>query len=284
MKALLLTVGLALIGSVLSFGNGVNLQPSYYNNGDVTFGWDLMKKYSEIQTVRIEIEPDKVEQAWNWIHEAVTNGYEVIATYHKCSVLGSDNDSELMAGANWWVTNYAHLSSAGDFTINMMNEWGSHYQTPASFSNAYNSAIAKVRSVYQGRIIIDIPGWGQETQTAAEAAPMIADGNIVLSTHVYPQGWNEAAKHPLRPEDMDVLASSGRPFIVGEYGTHSGVGPVDVMAVIDRAQEVGCLAALAWAWNGDGGEYNMLLPTWMDAPQAEQYSESSYFYGIIVPL
>jgi mannan endo-1,4-beta-mannosidase len=62
----------------LSFGNGINLQPSYFNNGNVTFGWSLMKKYSQIKTVRIEIEPDKVSQAVNWIKEAKTNGYQVL--------------------------------------------------------------------------------------------------------------------------------------------------------------------------------------------------------------
>ena len=45
------------------YGHGVNLQPSYYNNGNVNFGWSLMKSYTKIKTVRIEVEPDKVTQA-----------------------------------------------------------------------------------------------------------------------------------------------------------------------------------------------------------------------------
>ena len=74
-------------------GNGVNLQPSYYNGGNVSFGWTLMKRHSRIKMVRIEIEPELVHisLAASWIREAVENGYAVIATYHKHTLLGSNN-------------------------------------------------------------------------------------------------------------------------------------------------------------------------------------------------
>lgn len=78
-------------------GNGVNLQPSYYNNGNCDLGWTLMKQNTKIQTVRIEVEPGQVVNAKRWISEAKSNGYKVIITYHKSSVLGSDSTSELLA-------------------------------------------------------------------------------------------------------------------------------------------------------------------------------------------
>jgi len=105
-----------------SLGNGVNLQPSYYNGGNPNFGWSLMKQQPNIKTVRIEIEPGYVSQARNWIAQAKSNGYAVVATYHKSSVLGSDNTAELTAAADWWKANYGTLG--GNFTINLMNEWG----------------------------------------------------------------------------------------------------------------------------------------------------------------
>jgi hypothetical protein len=61
--------------------SGVNLQPSYYNNGKPNFAWPLMMQQSKIKTLRIEIEPDKVNQAITWIAEAKHNGYQVIATW-----------------------------------------------------------------------------------------------------------------------------------------------------------------------------------------------------------
>ncbi len=67
--------------------NGVNLQPSYYNNGNVTFGWDLMKRYPQIKSLRIEIEPDYVNMAYDWIRQASDHGYHIIATYHKYQVI-----------------------------------------------------------------------------------------------------------------------------------------------------------------------------------------------------
>jgi mannan endo-1,4-beta-mannosidase len=260
-------------------GNGVNLQPSYYNNGNVTFGWDLMHGYKQIKSVRIEIEPDKVKQGKGWIAEAVNNGYDVIATYHKCAVLGSDDPQELMYGAEWWVTNYKHLRESGDFTINIMNEWGSHEQTKDSFSSAYNSAISTIRSVYSGSLIVDIPGWGQEYDTAAAASPLMPDQRVTFSAHVYPQSWNAARNSCVQPSDIDTLVSTGRPCIVGEFGK-VGTGGTDVNAVISRAKELG-LPVLAWAWNGDGGEMNMVQPAWYTDATASSYKESSYFNSVI---
>ena len=156
------------------------------------FGWALMKQQPNIKTVRIEIEPDKVSQAQNWIAQAKANGYAIIATYHKSSVLGTDDTAELTAAANWWKTNYGALG--GGFTINLMNEWGSHSLSANSYAVAYNSAIATVRQVYSGPIIIDCPGYGQETATTAAAvkgynSTPIYDTNIVLAMHVYPDAF-----------------------------------------------------------------------------------------------
>lgn len=204
------------------FGNGVNLQPSYYNNGDVEFGWSVMKNYPNIKTIRIEIEPDKVSQGQSWIAEAHANGYNVIATYHKYTVLGSDDPAEVQEAADWWLTNYKTLSSSGAITINMMNEWGSHDMTAATYSSAYNAAIAKVRQVYDGYIILDCAGWGQETATSVAAvkgtsgASPITDSKIILSVHSYPNGYNSGLGHYLQPSDLDNLTTAGTLCIIGK--------------------------------------------------------------------
>jgi mannan endo-1,4-beta-mannosidase len=262
--------------------NGVNLQPSYYNNGNVTFGWDVMAKYSDkIKTLRIEIEPTSVTQGHEWIRQAVSHGYNVIATYHKSAVLGSDDASEVSLAGDWWVENYPYLSSAGAFTINMMNEWGSHAQTASSYSSAYNTAITKVRSVYDGYIVLDIHGWGQETRTAAQASPLIQDSKVILSAHVYPNGWNEGAGHSVEAADMDELQSTGRPCIVGEFGT-LGEGPVDVKGVVSHALDINFCSAVGWAWNGDGGlDMNMVSPYWYQDATADVYEETAYFWDLI---
>ena len=95
----------------LDFGNGVNLQPSYYNNGDVDFGWGVMKNLDQIKTVRIEMDPSKIEKIEifaNWIKQANEQGYKVIATYHT-RPLGSPKPGLLLEAANWWKANYAEL-------------------------------------------------------------------------------------------------------------------------------------------------------------------------------
>ena len=238
-----------------------------------------MRQHPSIRTVRIEIEPDKVVQGRGWIQQAISNGFQVVATYHKCAVLGSDDVNELSLAAAWWVQNYKYLHSAGDFTVNFMNEWGSHSQTAASFASAYNDAVSTLRTVYQGPVIIDIPGWGQETYTAAQASPLLTDTSIILSAHVYPSGWNGGLGRNLQPADMDELHTTGRPCLLGEFG-FAGSGPVDVAAIVNRAKALGFVGCYAWAWNGDGGDANMCTPAWSRSPFSSAYAEGPYFNSV----
>jgi hypothetical protein len=262
-------------------GNGVNLQPSYYNGGNPNLGLSLMKQQTKIKTIRIEIEPDKVTQAKSWISQARSNGFAVIATYHKSSVLGSNNTSDLTAAANWWKTNYNTLKASGSFTVNLMNEWGNHNLTANAYAAAYNSAISIVRSVYSGAIIIDIPGWGQETNVAANAAKganggtKISDGNYILSAHIYPGAYNQAKGRAVNNSDLDDLASAGKPCILGEFGNSGGSG-ANWSGLVDYAKQKGW-TVLGWAWNGDGGSMNMVTPSWASNGSATSFSLSSYF-------
>jgi len=271
-------------------GDGVNLQPSYYNGGNVTFGWSTMQAHTNIKTVRIEIEPSvSITQVKSWISQARSSGYAVIATYHKASVLGSDNVSDLLAAANWWKSNYSALASAGPFTVNLMNEWGDHNLTASEYAGAYNQAIPIVRSVYGGTIIIDCSGWGQETHIAAEAIlgtggiTKISDTKIIPSVHVYPNGWNQALNHTLQNSDLDDLATAGRGGIIGEFG-NSPSGSANWSGIVSYAKSSKGWTVLAWAWNGDGGSMNMVSPAWTSSPDASTYTTDSYFntvYGLL---
>ncbi|KAF0094689.1 MAG: glycoside hydrolase family 5 [Puniceicoccaceae bacterium 5H] len=265
--------------ATLGWGDGVNLQPAYYNSGNVDLGWSLMNQYSEIQTVRIEIEPDEglsINTAANWIAEANANGYNVIATYHNYQDNGSDSTSALNAAANWWVQNYSTLAQSGSFTVNLMNEWGSHNQTPSTYAAAYNNAISTVRQVYSGPLIIDIPGWAQETHVAAAASSMINDSNIVFSTHIYPSAYVQYnSGNWMTTGDLDALANTGRPVIVGEFGSGNS-GGADWSGLVDYAKSLGW-TVIGWAWNGDGGSMNMASPSWANNPYATSYSPSAYF-------
>lgn len=261
--------------------NGVNLQPSYYNNGNPVIDWALMKQQTKIKTVRIEIEPGYETQAKTWISGAVNNGFAVIATYHKYTVLGSDNVADLNAAASWWVANYAQLAKAGAFTVNLINEWGSHNITASAYAAAYNTALATVRTVYSGKIIIDIPGWGQETAIAAAAAKgynggtQIKDTNYILSAHIYPGAWNQVKNRYVNTADIDDLNSAGVPCMIGEFGNEGGSG-ADWSGIVDYAKTKGW-PVLGWCWNGDGGNMNMVTPSWATNATATSFSLSAYF-------
>ncbi|MBN1694299.1 cellulase family glycosylhydrolase [candidate division WOR-3 bacterium] len=262
-------------------GCGVNLQPSYFCNGDMDLGWDLMDNYNNIKTLRIELDSSTsstIDDFVRWLSEANNNGYDVIATYHYASVLGSNDPNQLLAAANWWVENWDTLSSAGSFTVNLMNEWGDHSITSEAYANAYNAAIDTLRQVYDGPLICDIPGWGQETHTAADASTDIEDEDIIFSVHIYTNGWNGKAGHPLCAADLDYLETAGRPCMVGEFGNGGG-GSVDWSALVDHARGKGW-SVIGWSWNGDGGGMNMISPYWGADCNTTSYIESSYFYTI----
>lgn len=269
-----------------SLGNGVNLQPSYYEGGDVDLGWALMKENPNIRSVRFEIEPGQQINAQRWIREAVSYGYTIVATYHKYTALGSDDKNELLEAAAWWVANYSSLQAEGRFSINLMNEWGSHGISARDFAGAYNEALAQVRTVYDGAVIIDIPGFGQEAQIAADAIQGLADEtitdpNIMLSAHIYPDAWNNYEERGLTISDIDTLAGTGLDCLVGEFGDNGHRGNTDWVMLVNHAKTVGW-PVLGWAWNGDGGNMNMTSPGFqrfvIGTPQ--QYSRTGYFNTI----
>ena len=162
-----------------------------------------------------------------------------------------------------------------------MNEWGSHNLSANAYASAYNNAISVVRQVYSGSIIIDIPGYGQETAVAAAAAKgynggtKISDGNFILSAHIYPGAYNQAKGRYMNTSDLDDLASGGRPCLLGEFGNQGGSG-ADWSGIVDYAKTKGW-TILGWSWNGDGGSMNMVTPSWASNGSATSFSLSSYF-------
>lgn len=277
-------------------GNGVNLQPSYYNQGKVDFAWPLMQTKRKIKTVRLEIEPDRVLEAVNWIKQASAAGYTIIATYHNAKILGSDDPTKVEQAANWWHQNYGKLISelpkdskgvidSASVLINLINEWGSHKMTAANYAATYNAAIATLRTFYNGYIILDIPGWGQETYTAYQACktsnPHITDPKIVLSAHIYRSGYNQGRGHTLHPKDLEDMQNTGYPCMIGEFGT--GQGPCDWDSCVAFAKKLGW-PVIAWCWNGDGGSMNMVAPPWKEMAVSSSYSITPYFDSVYQQL
>jgi len=265
-------------------GNGVNLQPSYYYDGNVDLGWDLMAKCPKVKSVRIEIEMGREAVAERWIREAVSRKYAVIATFHSAAILTNDqllmdDPNELFKAAAWWATNYPSLSKAGAFTINLMNEWGGHAITSNDYAASYNQAIATVRTVYDGPIIVDIPGFGQEAHTAAlaingKSGQTIKDPKIILSTHIYSQAWSFSRQRAMTTADLDELAATGRGCMVGEFGD-DGVGGKTPWADLVKYAKSKDWPVFGWAWNGDGGRMNMIQPV-----PFQKLSSSAYPYTV----
>lgn len=288
------TIGLGVLASSTtttaagaSFGDGVNLQPAYYCGGDQNLGWDLMNDHPDIETVRIEIEPPSggetsadLADIRRWIDEANANGYQVIATYHHWPNNGSGDPQDLQDAADWWVQNYDYLSQNSSFVINLHNEWGTHDVSAQEYGNAYDSALSRLRdSAYDGTVICDVPGYGQEPQIAADSVDYISDDDIAFSVHVYAKAWNQYAGEPLQMSHLDYLdTNQPHPCLIGEFGPLGPDDRTDWSAVVDHAKSLGW-PVLGWAWNGDGESdpMNMTAPFWGDDCGATSYSKTSYF-------
>lgn len=279
----LFCVLVSYLGSVngSTFGNGVNLQPSYFCSGKQDLGWTSMQNYPKIGSVRIELDPSAsatLDDFRRWVTEAFShNRSTVIATYHQYSKLGSNNPGDLIDAANWWVQNYAFLSQGNPLVVNLMNEWGNHDLTAADYASAYNQALQIVRKVYQGPVVCDIAGWGQEFHKAAQASTLISDKNIIFSAHIYPGAYDSVTGTPTA-DSVDFLNATGRPCMIGEFGS-KGDGAADWSSIVDRAKALHW-PVIGWSWNGDGTEMNMVQPYWGDNCSAAQYQPSNYFYSI----
>ncbi|UOB17822.1 cellulase family glycosylhydrolase [Abyssalbus ytuae] len=276
-----------------NIGNGVNLQPSYYNSGNVVVGWDLMANYPEITTIRIEIEPFvNIETAKQWLQGAQDIGLTVIATYHDAidAGLGNNDKQNLINAANWWVENYSALKETGPFIVNLSNEWGNHDLTASQYADAYNDAIEIVRGVYGGLIIIDVPGWGQNVKVAAEASPLIEDENIILSAHIYEGAYYQPEGRALQATDLDQLANTGRPCILGEFGHDASAdidetGFADWKAIVEHARDNLNWPVLGWCWNGDGGTtMNMVSPSWAQNATATTFTPDPEHMNRIIDI
>jgi mannan endo-1,4-beta-mannosidase len=257
--------------SRLMFGNGVNMQPSYSENGDVDLGWELVKSIPSIKTVRLEIEDFAVDAAVRWITEANARGYTVIATYHNFDAIDHKppecDPKHMQMAIDFWNSNYKKLSAAGPFIINVMNEWGHAKIKAKSYAEQYNAAIREIRALkYNGPLILDLPGSGQLAQVAADAVEgaggisPIQDRNVVLSMHVYPVTWN--GKGPLETKDVELLVQTGRPCMIGEFGESNKSPNTDWRAIVDYAKSNN-LPVLAWSWDGDGTIMNIMWPEFL---------------------
>ena len=278
----------------MDWGNGVNIQPTYFNSGLPQFAWGLMNQYSKIKTVRIELDPNaygfSISNVKLYIYNANVNGYKVIATYHLGGSLGSDSKALLLQAANWWKAHYNEIrgsSSNGSFHINLSNEWGSNNLSSTNYANYYNEAIAIVRQVYAYNIIIDCPGYGAGTRVAAAAYPNITDKNITYSVHVYPNSYNKDRYFTVADIETFNTKVYGK-CILGEFGNYPYVNNVDWSGVVSKAKQLGW-PVLGWCWNGDnaagnGGPMNMVAPSWASSGGANQppsnYYASGYFNTI----
>jgi mannan endo-1,4-beta-mannosidase len=103
--------------------------------------------------------------------------------------------------------------------LNIANEWGDGYET---WRDTYKSAVTKLRAVgYKMPIMIDAPGWGQNSAAIAQYGLDILNTdtckNIIFSTHAYGKLWDYTqASYGTYETRIDNILKKGLCLVFGE--------------------------------------------------------------------
>ncbi len=154
------------------------------------------------------------------------------------------------------------------------------------YADTCNRALALVREVYKGRVVLDAPGWGQGATALLQALTgkvRITDRDIILSVHVYPSAYDGVTKKALQNDALKKLNDAGLPCMIGEFGSKATQqSGASWSGLVDFAKTLGW-PLLAWCWAADntGGlgdpnqiDMNMIeSPTMIAQKKAGKYVE-----------
>lgn len=157
-----------------------------------------------------------------------------------------------------------------DLLLNIANEAGDGSVTAATFSEAYKTAISRIRDTgVVLPLVIDAPQWGQNIDviqaTWQELTEHDPQHNLLFSVHMW---WNDPDGTRVRSEITESV-DAGMPFIVGEFAQHAVANcdqdPFAYEVLLEEAQAEG-IGWLAWSWGGvdnsdcaDEGSFDMTV-------------------------
>jgi hypothetical protein len=164
-------------------------------------------------------------------------------------VTGGTSNAELLSMAQYYTSpeiRQVLLDYRAYLLINIANEWSG-----MDFENAYRAAITELRSAgLTHTLVIDANGYGQTASTifSTATALMTADPeqNLLFSVHMY----NQFGQTSQVDSVLNQAASSGVPFIVGEFGPQLQGGNVAWQQIMAKCQEHR-LGYIAWSWSGN---------------------------------
>lgn len=148
--------------------------------------------------------------------------------------------------------------------INIANEWGNNELTPEYWRDAYKKCISQLRSSgYQSTIVIDAPGWGQNSEPILSYAQELIEfdslHNLLFSIHMY-GSWNNEAKIE---KDLKEANHLSIPIIVGEFGYNYNKGDNNLNCKVNHQKILQVctdldIGYLAWSWTGNNEENKWL--------------------------
>lgn len=195
---------------------------------------------------------DEVKNIISWCRQ---NNLVCILEVHDHT--GHDDPNELdNTAADYWIGLKDILNANKDYVVvNIANEWLGTWGKGDVWTNAYCTAIKKLRDAgIQNVFMVDAPGYGQETSSLISNCTTVKNaditGNTMFSIHMYSVAGKDAATVK---SNIDNMLGKGVCTIIGEFGDYQNGGVVDASTIMSYSaqKQVG---TMAWSWKGNGGQ------------------------------
>lgn len=187
------------------------------------------------------------------INQAKAKGLVTVLEVHDHT--GFDDPSRLDIAVNYWLEMKDLLNDNKDYVIvNIANEWLGTWNKAQVWTDTYVNAIKKLRNAgLENVIMVDAPGYGQETQPMIDNCQTVLNadktGNTMFSIHMYSvAGENESVVK----SNIDRMLAKGVCTVIGEFGDFQNGGDVDEATIISYSEDKK-IGTLAWSWKGNGG-------------------------------
>jgi mannan endo-1,4-beta-mannosidase len=148
--------------------------------------------------------------------------------------------------------------------INIANECGDNKLKAEYWRNSYKRSIDLLRGEgYESTIVIDAPGWGQNSAPVLKYGQELIDfdplHNLLFSIHMY-GSWNDKSKIQ---NDLLLASQKSIPIIVGEFGYNFNDGDNNLKCKVNHQQILKTcnelnIGYLAWSWTGNNEENSWL--------------------------
>ena len=206
--------------------------------------------------------------------------YKVVPMLEVHDITGNNRTASLNKTVDYWIGLKDVMQKYEKYAIlNIANEWMGEWGNGEAWSEAYQSAVVKLREAgINNMIVVDAPGWGQDGGSCGDYCREVFDAdpnkNTIFSIHMY--GSAGGTKSKIK-NNIDGVLENGVPVIIGEFGYNHSDGDVDEEYIMEYCTELN-VGYIGWSWKGNGGgvEYLDIADEWDGSQLSADWGENLF--------